>query len=113
MDSNFSQSSPPRHNSGPPNKKSRGDYGSYEEQGGYDYVGNQNLQDFLERKDEKLPPNHILLLTVLNAKYPINVEVIYKVCTIVGKIKRIVCFERNTVVQVSRVLVFILVIIVL
>jgi len=97
MDSFPQSGSPPRHNAGPPNKKSRGDY-SYDDQG-YDYVGNQNLQDFLERKDEKLPPNHILLLTVLNAKYPINVEVIYKVCTIVGKIKRIVCFERNTVVQ--------------
>ena len=91
MDSNYPPSSPP-------SKKSRGDY-SYDDQG-CDFVGNQNLQDFLERKDEKLPPNHILLLTVLNAKYPINVEVIYKVCTIVGKIKRIVCFERNTVVQV-------------
>ena len=96
--SSHSGSPPPRNNSGPPNKKSRGDY-SFDDQN-YDYVGNQNLQDFLERKDEKLPPNHILLITVLNAKYPINVEVIYKVCNIVGKIKRIVCFERNTVVQV-------------
>jgi len=95
--SSHSGSPPPRSNSGPPNKKSRGDY-SFDDQN-YDYVGNQNLQDFLERKDEKLPPNHILLITVLNAKYPINVEVIYKVCNIVGKIKRIVCFERNTVVQ--------------
>ena len=84
--------------SGPPSKKSRGD-SRYEEHG-FDFGASQNLQDFLDRKDEKLPPNHILLMTVLNAKYPINVEVIYKVCTIVGKIKRIVCFERNTVVQV-------------
>ena len=37
---------------------------------------------------------------VLNAKYPINVEVMYKVCSIVGAIRRIVCFERNTVIQV-------------
>ena len=38
---------------------------------------------------------------VLNAKFPINVEVMYKVCSIVGTIKRIVCFERNTVIQVK------------
>ena len=86
--------------SGPPHKKSRGDYhhgGGY--QGGYDDY--PNLREFLERKDEKLPPNHILLITVLNAKFPINVEVMYKVCTIVGNLRRIVCFERNTVVQVN------------
>ena len=78
---------------GPPYKRSRPDF-----HGGYDDY--PNLREFLERKDEKLPPNHILLITVLNAKYPINVEVMYKVCTIVGNIRRIVCFERNTVVQV-------------
>ena len=42
----------------------------------------------------------LTLFQVLNAKYPINVEVMYKVCSIVGAIRRIVCFERNTVVQV-------------
>ena len=77
---------------GPPHKRSRPEYHGYD-----DYP---NLREFLERKDEKLPPNHILLITVLNAKYPINVEVMYKVCTIVGNIRRVVCFERNTVVQV-------------
>jgi len=86
--------------SGPPHKKSRGDYhhggGGY---GGGGYDDYPNLREFLERKDEKLPPNHILLITVLNAKFPINVEVMYKVCTIVGSLRRIVCFERNTVVQ--------------
>ena len=78
---------------GPPHKRSRGEF-----HGGYDDY--PNLREFLERKDDKLPPNHILLITVLNAKYPINVEVMYKVCTIVGNIRRVVCFERNTVVQV-------------
>ena len=89
--------------SGPPHKKSRGDYhhggGGY---GGGGYDDYPNLREFLERKDEKLPPNHILLITVLNAKFPINVEVMYKVCTIVGSLRRIVCFERNTVVQVMK-----------
>ena len=83
---------------GPPHKRSRADY-----HGG---VGDwPNLREFLERKDEKLPPNHILLITVLNAKYPINVEEMYKVCTIVGNIRRVVCFERNTVVQVLKSLI--------
>jgi len=85
---------------GPPHKKSRGDFhNNYHGHGGGGYDDYPNLREFLERKDEKLPPNHILLITVLNAKFPINVEVMYKVCTIVGTIKRIVCFERNTVVQ--------------
>ena len=83
---------PGRAGPGPPHKRSRADFhGAYD-----DYP---NLREFLERKDDKLPPNHILLITVLNAKYPINVEVMYKVCTIVGSIRRVVCFERNTVVQ--------------
>ena len=100
---------PPGH--GPPHKKPRGDF-EYHQGGpgprfggggghGPGYDDYPNLREFLERKDEKLPPNHILLITVLNAKFPINVEVMYKVCTIVGAIKRIVCFERNTVVQVN------------
>ena len=81
---------------GPPSKRSRGPPDFPEDH------GNPGLGEFLERKDEKLPPNHILLITVLNAKFPINVEVIYKVCTIVGPVRRIVCFERNTVIQVSN-----------
>jgi len=84
-------------NHGPPHKKSRGDHHQFGHGAGYDDF--PNLREFLERKDEKLPPNHILLITVLNAKYPINVEVMYKVCSIVGAIRRIVCFERNTVIQ--------------
>jgi hypothetical protein len=75
---------------GPPMKKVRG------EEGGESGHG---MDRFLERQDEKIPPNHILLITVINNKYPINVEVIYKVTSIVGKIKRIVCFERNKVIQ--------------
>jgi len=75
---------------GPPFKKPRGD-------GGMNNGG--NFDHMLERADEKIPPNHILLITVFNAKFAINVEVIYKVCSIVGKIKKIVCFERMNVSQ--------------
>ena len=74
---------------GPPLKKVRGEEESH----------HAGMDRFLERQDEKIPPNHILLITVTNNKYPINVEVIYKVTSIIGKIKRIVCFERNKVIQ--------------
>jgi len=89
--------------SGPPMKKVRGDEGGESGSGGHHHhgggSGGHGMDRFLERQDEKIPPNHILLITVINNKYPINVEVIYKVTSIVGKIKRIVCFERNKVVQ--------------
>jgi heterogeneous nuclear ribonucleoprotein L len=70
---------------GPPAKRSRGEGGM-----------NRNS---LERNDDKIPPNHILLITVMDAKYPVNVEVMHKVCSIVGPVNKIVCFERQTVVQ--------------
>merc|ERR1719208_724034 len=78
-----------RGHGGPPFKKPRGDG-----------VNNgAGIEHFLERSDEKLPPNHILLITVINPKFPINVEVVYKVCSIVGKVKKIVCFTRMNVSQ--------------
>jgi hypothetical protein len=58
----------------PPQKKSRGSG----EHGG--------MEHFLHRNDEKIPPNHILLFSVTNTKYPVNVEVMYKVTSIVGKV---------------------------
>jgi len=78
---------------GPPHKRPRGEDGSF--------LGGERwgITEFLERKDEKVPPNHILLITIRDAKYPVNVEVIYKVCSIVGPVVRVVCFERNTVTQ--------------
>jgi heterogeneous nuclear ribonucleoprotein L len=75
---------------GPPVKKPRGDTES-----GHAF----SLDQFLERNDEKLNPKRILLFTVFNPKFPINVEVIYKVCALVGNVRKIVCFERSNVVQ--------------
>ena len=49
-------------NHGPPHKKPRGDHHQFGHGAGYDDF--PNLREFLERKDEKLPPNHILLITV-------------------------------------------------
>lgn len=51
----------------------------------------------LARTDSSIRSNHILLLTVLNANYPVNVEIIYKVCSPAGKVLRIVLFGRGIV----------------
>jgi len=53
------------------------------------------------RVDDRTGPKKVLLFTVLNANYPINVEIIYKVCNKVianmGKVLRIVVFGRGVV----------------
>ena len=49
-------------NHGPPHKKPRGDHHQFSHRAEYDDF--PNLREFLERKDEKLAPNHILLITV-------------------------------------------------
>ena len=50
-----------RGSGGPPYKKPRGDNGSMNNGAGMDHL--------LERGDEKIPPNHILLFTIFNAKF--------------------------------------------
>merc|ERR1719369_2276452 len=53
------------------------------------------------RTDDEYSPKKVLIFTVLNADYPINVEIIYKVCNKVvgdvGKVLRIVVFGRGVV----------------
>ena len=52
--------------------------------------------------DQNLRPNHILLLTVLNAQYPIDVQIISKLTQPIGKVLRIVVFKlkpRGLIVQ--------------
>ena len=51
------------------------------------------------RVDQNLRPNHIVLLTVLNAQYPIDVQIISKVTQPIGKVLRIVVFKRGNIVQ--------------
>lgn len=51
------------------------------------------------RVDHNLRPNHIVLLTVLNAQYPIDVQIVNKVCSPMGKVLRIVVFKRGAIVQ--------------
>ena len=55
------------------------------------------VEEELGRVDNSIRQNHILLLTVLNANYPINVEVLYKVCKSFGNVLRIVVFGRGLV----------------
>ena len=60
------------------------------------YTVNSN---FWERNDEKVAPNNILLISIKDTKYPINVEVVYKVCSIIGPVVKIVIFKRMQIVQ--------------
>ena len=59
----------------------------------------QQVEQELIRCDQNIRPNHIVLLTVLNALYPIDVQIIAKVCQPMGKIIRIVVFKRGAIVQ--------------
>lgn len=43
------------------------------------------------------PPNKILVLTVLNPLYPINVDVIHTICSPHGTVERIVMIRKNGV----------------
>ena len=60
----------------PPQKKTRGDMEK-----------DAALERFLHKKDDKIPPNPILLISVTNAKYPVDVEVMFKVTGIIGKVR--------------------------
>jgi hnRNP-L/PTB/hephaestus splicing factor len=39
-------------------------------------------------------PNRIVLLTILNAHYPITVDIIHKICKSLGQVDRIVIFQK-------------------
>ena len=59
----------------------------------------QQVEQELMRVDNNIRPNNIILMTVLNALYPINVSIINKVCSSMGKVVRIVVFKRGAIVQ--------------
>ena len=59
----------------------------------------QQVEQELMRVDNNIRPNHIILMTVLNALYPINVQIIQKVTSPMGKVLRIVVFKRGAIVQ--------------
>ena len=62
-------------------------------------MSQQQVEQELMRVDQNLRPNHIVLLTVLNAQYPIDVQIISKVTQPIGKVLRIVVFKRGAIVQ--------------
>ena len=74
---------------GPPSKRGRMDYRSP--------LTPQMVEEELAKADNSIRPNHIILLTILNANYPVNVEIIHKVCAPSGNVQRIVIFERGIV----------------
>lgn len=53
----------------------------------------------LKKVNDNLPENHIILITVINAIYPINVSTLHKVCRSIGEVDRLVIFEKGTFVQ--------------
>ena len=59
----------------------------------------QQVEQELMRVDNNIRPNSIILMTVLNALYPINVNIINKVASSLGKVLRIVVFKRGAIVQ--------------
>ncbi|KAK0402353.1 hypothetical protein QR680_016287 [Steinernema hermaphroditum] len=44
---------------------------------------------------ESEKPNHVLILTIYNAQYPVNVEVIYQICNPHGEVRRIAMIRRS------------------
>ena len=53
----------------------------------------------LQKVNMDLPENKILIITVINAAYPINVKTIHRVFKEHGEIDRIVIFDKGTFVQ--------------
>ncbi|XKL67566.1 hypothetical protein PGB90_003057 [Kerria lacca] len=53
--------------------------------------------DIIRRKRPNLPPNHVLLYTILNPHYPITTEVINNISSRIGKVNRIVIFRKRAV----------------
>ena len=62
-------------------------------------VTEKQVEQELKQVDQNLRPNHIILLTVLNAQYPIDIQIISKVTQPIGKVLRIVVFKRGAIVQ--------------
>ena len=83
-------------NRGPPSKRGRMDAGRGNR--GVN-LSEHEIEDELNKLDPNARPNNVLLFTVLNADYPIDVSIIYKVCSPVGKVDRIVIFRRGYVIH--------------
>eukprot|EP00090_Calanus_glacialis_P001088 TRINITY_DN10770_c0_g1_i1.p1 TRINITY_DN10770_c0_g1~~TRINITY_DN10770_c0_g1_i1.p1 ORF type:complete len:417 (+),score=142.28 TRINITY_DN10770_c0_g1_i1:193-1443(+) len=73
---------------GPPSKRGR-----------MDMLSPGEVEMELKKVNDNLPENHIILITVINAIYPINVSTLHKVCRSIGEVDRLVIFEKGTFVQ--------------
>jgi len=59
----------------------------------------EDVEKQLAKVNAVLAENSIILITVLNPIYNINVDIIYKVCRSSGEVQKIVIFERGLVVH--------------
>ena len=62
-------------------------------------MSEEQVEQELMQVDQNLRPNRIILLTVLNAQYPIDVNIISKVTQPIGRVLRIVVFKCGALVQ--------------
>ena len=62
-------------------------------------MSEEQVEQELMQVDQNLRPNRIILLTVLNAQYPIDVNIISKVTQPIVRVLRIVVFKRGALVQ--------------
>ena len=75
--------------SGPPSKRGR-----LEMYSPYQPMQPGQVQQELQRINPHLKENKIVLLTVLNAIYPVNVELVHKICRPIAEPLRIVIFQK-------------------
>ena len=62
-------------------------------------MSEEQVEQELMQVDQNLRPNHIILITVLNAQCPIGVQVISRLTQPIGRVLRIVVFKCGTAVQ--------------
>ena len=60
----------------------------------YQPMSQQEVQMELKKVNPNLSENKIILLTVLNAVYPVNVELVHKICKPISEPVRIVIFQK-------------------
>jgi len=65
----------------------------------FEILSFEEVEKELEKVNPALKENNIILITVLNPIYCINVDIIVKVCKNIGKVMKIVIFERGQVVH--------------
>ncbi|CAG5098879.1 Oidioi.mRNA.OKI2018_I69.XSR.g16055.t1.cds [Oikopleura dioica] len=59
---------------------------------------NHNRDDEKKNDEEcKNPPGHVLLLTILDAMYPITTKLLERICSYAGPVLRIVIFRKKSV----------------